>query len=112
MIVGSKKKLAAVGAILLGAGAMRLFVGGSEVPDSPGDAMSYICQSDGAVFSLTPRQLENARFKAGGMRAGYAPCPTCGKTSAVPVQIVDGKPVASPPPDDEASDLFPGSRKK
>jgi hypothetical protein len=68
--------------------------GASQYPDSPADAVQYLCSKDKHQFSMTPRQLNEARERTGGGIPGLAPCPKCNQHTGQPAEQVNGAWVA------------------
>lgn len=75
------------------AGSAALRGGAEPLPDAAEDKVLYVCTEDGHSFSLTPRELADARQRIGGTAAGVAPCPKCNKPTGQRAKVVDGKPV-------------------
>lgn len=86
--------------VLLGAGAyFATSRGGASIyPDTPQDAVQYFCAADQHAFTYTPRQLHEARQRAGGGIPGLAPCPKCGKSEARRAELVNGRWITEAPP--------------
>lgn len=70
----------------------------SIYPDSPQDVVQYFCATDQHAFAYTPRQLHEARQRAGGGTPGLAPCPKCGKSEARRAELVNGRWITEAPP--------------
>lgn len=87
-------KFGAAGVLVVGVVAI-LFSGAesesSQYPDSPEDAVQYLCAVDQHGFTMTPRQLYEARRKLGEGVPGYAPCPKCRQHTARRAHVVNGK---------------------
>lgn len=93
--------MSAAAVVLLGAGAyFATSRGGSAsiYPDTPQDAVQYFCSADRHGFTYTPRQLHEARQRAGGGTPGLAPCPKCGKSEARRAELVNGRWITEAPP--------------
>lgn len=72
--------------------------GALSYPDAPQDAVQYFCSADQHAFTYTPRQLHEARQRAGGGTPGLAPCPKCGKSEARRAELVNGRWITEAPP--------------